>query len=295
MRYLGFLGGLFLLATLAPPLWAASLVPEPGEEQCSREGVRNVVDQFVHAYNDGRLDQLDEIWSEEPDFLGYWAVPERTHDDGENRSNLISYFEDRHSRDDRLVLKRFFVQEEREQNGSFDFFFEVVRHSEQRVVRGRYPGKGNAGREQSGRICALRVWNMVPLRYQQCSRTGVSGLVRDFIFAYNRGNVPLLDELIIAKTPEFETYTDRKAFGGAVPFSVSGNGRPVLKNFFDLRRRFHDRLNLTEFEVGRKARWGWRFAFELHRTADDILIPGGIHQVGEGAAATNCRIFVWEA
>ncbi len=144
----------------------ASRLPESYE--CSRRDVRKLVTSSIRAYNRGDVARLDEIYAEEPDFLGYYAAPERTHRKGEDRSTLMPYFERRHALDDRLTLKVFWVQAEREPDDSFDFYFELERNSRQSRARGSYAGKGNARHAIAVSLesptrpfrCRLRLWNM---------------------------------------------------------------------------------------------------------------------------------------
>ncbi|MFN2588559.1 MAG: hypothetical protein ABR613_10650 [Actinomycetota bacterium] len=118
----------------------------------TRAGVRDLVHDFVRAYNRGDLARLDEIFPQEPGFEGYYAEPERQWEEGEDRSTLIDYFERRHALDDRLDLRVLRIQKKREQRG-WEFYFELQRGSGQRRARGGYVGKGAAD-------CALSVWNM---------------------------------------------------------------------------------------------------------------------------------------
>ncbi|MGH2755145.1 MAG: hypothetical protein ACRDLB_12015 [Actinomycetota bacterium] len=121
-------------------------------ETGTREEVRDIVHGFIRAYNRGDFERLDEIFPQEPGFEGYYAEPERQWEEGEDRSNLMEYFEGRHDLNDRLTLKTLRIQEEREERG-WDFYFELRRASDERVGKGRYVGKGVAD-------CAMSVWNM---------------------------------------------------------------------------------------------------------------------------------------
>jgi hypothetical protein len=118
----------------------------------SRDGVKDLVNNFIRAYNKGDAGALDELFPQEPGFEGYWAEPERMWEKGEDRSTLLDYFDHRHDLDDRLALRTLRIQHHREERG-WDFYFELRRTSDQNRARGFYVGKGAAD-------CAISVWNM---------------------------------------------------------------------------------------------------------------------------------------
>lgn len=154
-----------LAAGAAACVWGSSLLIAPlhaAEHKCSKREVRELVHDFIPAYNEGKLGRLDNVFASEPDFLGYYAAPERTHEQGEDRSTLIEYFRGRRDLRDLLELKVFWIQRERERDGSFDFYFELTRRSEEKAARGYYSGKGNARHTDNG--CSLRLWNMTPAK-----------------------------------------------------------------------------------------------------------------------------------
>jgi hypothetical protein len=57
----------------------------------------------------------------------------------------------------------------------------------------------------------------------------------------------------------------------------------------------HEHVTLLDYELDRKVRWGWGFGFRIRKTADDIILPGGVEQTGKGAITNDCKIFVWNA
>lgn len=179
-------------------------------------------------------------------------------------------------------------------DGSFDFYSEVVRRSDERIARGYYPVKGNAYVAEDDDSCRLRLWNMVPLWYQRCDRFRAKFLVKEFVAAYNEGNMGALNH-VLAGEPEFETYTDYRAVAGVVPFIAPRQARSVVPGFLESRHRMHEHIKLVDYQLGRKVRWGWGFGFTIRKTADDIVLPGGIEQTGKGAITNDCKIFVWKA
>lgn len=283
-----------ILTTLALLIAFAPAQVHAAPQRCSKEDVRALVASFVHLYNKGRHKTLDQLYADEPDFLAYAAAPERTWDEIEDRSTLSTYFRKRHRLNDRLSLKVFWVQEDRETDGSFDFYAEVARTSDQRIARGYYPVKGNAHVADGEDSCRLRLWNMAPLWYQRCGTFYARYLVKEFVAAYNEGNSGALNH-ILADQSEFETYTDYRAVAGLVPFTAPRHARSVVPGFLDSRHRMHEQIKLVDYQLGRKVRWGWGFGFTIRKTADDIVLPGGIEQTGKGAITNDCKIFVWNA
>lgn len=118
----------------------------------TREGVKDLVHDFIRAYNHGNFERLDELFPQEPGFEGYYAEPERTWEKGEDRSTLRPYFEERNAFADKFVLTKLRIQRERKERG-WDFYFELDRRSSQKRAKGFYAGKGVAD-------CAMSVWNM---------------------------------------------------------------------------------------------------------------------------------------
>ena len=129
-----------LVAAAVVCVWGSSLLVTPlhaAEHRCSKRAVRELVHDFIPAHNEGKLGRLDSVFASEPDFLGYYAAPERTHEQGEDRSTLIEYFRGRRDLRDLLALEVFWIQRERERDGSFDFYFELARRSEVAVSTSR--------------------------------------------------------------------------------------------------------------------------------------------------------------
>jgi hypothetical protein len=73
--------------------------------QCTPQGVRQVVERFIAAFNRGDLAQLDQLVSQQQ-FVWYAtdSPGERLNAEASNRDNLMSYFSDRHRQHEHLVL-----------------------------------------------------------------------------------------------------------------------------------------------------------------------------------------------
>ncbi len=273
---------------------ASTLAPGPAgavAERCSKHELRRLVRAFIPAYNSGRFERLDGIFAAEPDFLGYYAAPERTHEAGEDRSTLVDYFRDRHELRDRLELRVFWIQKERERDGSFDFYFELRRTSDENAARGYYVGKGNAG--GTVRSCALRLWNMTPPVLwnppKECDRRAARNVFLDFVRAYNQGATAVLDQ-IWAREPAFRWYS----VGGTAE-RLDHENRGTLIAYFHQRHEQDDRFRDVELKVSRTRGWhgGWDLVYRLRRTSDDpIFIRSGDFE-GKGAISRRCRLFVW--
>lgn len=138
------------LGPICPP-WQ---VIQATNDYASKKQVKRLVEKFIGAYNQGDSEELDRIFAREPGFEGYYAAPERQGSEGENRLSLVAYFERRHKMGDRLDLLRLRFDRDRSVRG-WEFFFVLVRESQQRKAQGTYVGKGAAD-------CSISVWNMGP-------------------------------------------------------------------------------------------------------------------------------------
>ncbi|HEV2757656.1 MAG TPA: hypothetical protein VG318_17995 [Actinomycetota bacterium] len=112
----------------------------------------------------------------------------------------------------------------------------------------------------------------------------VTALVKDFVRAYNEGDLPRLEE-IFAGEPDFRWYFVQ---GERVEDSAH---RHTLLPYFAHRHVLDDRLRLTALSVSREPGWhgGFDFSVRLRRESDDVGARGTWH--GKGAA--GCAIFVW--
>ncbi|MFN2587767.1 MAG: nuclear transport factor 2 family protein [Actinomycetota bacterium] len=111
-------------------------------------------------------------------------------------------------------------------------------------------------------------------------------VIRDFVGAYNDGDIDRLDELF-APEPDFEWYTVSR---GARE-EITAYDRGALPPYFSRRHRAGDHLKLLDLVVSEERGWhgGFDFSFRLVRSSDQRRAEGWYH--GKGAA--DCRIFVW--
>jgi hypothetical protein len=82
----------------------------PGEARaCSKQETKRALRHFVHAFNRGNSEALDQLFDEEPGFQWYSTGPPgaRSGNGASRRSSLIQYFSNRHRRHDRLHLRGF--------------------------------------------------------------------------------------------------------------------------------------------------------------------------------------------
>lgn len=122
----------------------------------------------------------------------------------------------------------------------------------------------------------------------RCSRSEVLDLVRDFVDAYNRGDVSYLDQ-IWAQEPDFFWY-----FDAADPTRRAGlsEQRATLPTHFLRRSLLGDQLRLQRVSVSWERGWhgAWDVTFDLRRTSDDAASEGRHH--GKGAATCQ-RLHAW--
>lgn len=113
-----------------------------------------------------------------------------------------------------------------------------------------------------------------------------AGVVREFVAAYNDGDVDRLDELF-APEPDFEWYTVSR---GARE-EITAYDRAALAPYFARRHSVGDHLKLLDLHVREARAWhgGFDFSFRLMRSSDQRGAEGRYH--GKGAA--DCTIFVW--
>lgn len=122
----------------------------------------------------------------------------------------------------------------------------------------------------------------------KCSRFEVRALIRDFIEAYNRGDVAYLDQ-IWAQEPRFFWYfvdTDLLRRG---PLSQD---RASLGLYFTERSAHADQLRLRDLSIAWERGWhgAWDITFKLVRTSDEAGAVGRYH----GKAAATCqRLHAW--
>lgn len=90
---------------------------------CTGGGVREALASFVGAYNRGHYQKLDSLFAEEPDFEWYSTNGPggRLTRKARQRGTLISYFEARHARHDRLAWRSFQFNGNAPRYGNFQF------------------------------------------------------------------------------------------------------------------------------------------------------------------------------
>lgn len=123
----------------------------------------------------------------------------------------------------------------------------------------------------------------------KCSRVDARALVKNFISAYDRGDLLHLDGMW-AKGSEFKWYSV-----GPTAERPDSRDRSTLISYFAQRHDYGDDLRLIDLRIARKRGWhgGWDFSYELFRATDDpILIREGYFN-GKGAATKACLLFVW--
>ncbi|HEX2295515.1 MAG TPA: hypothetical protein VHN37_09430, partial [Actinomycetota bacterium] len=116
-------------------------------------------------------------------------------------------------------------------------------------------------------LAALLVLPPVPARAVEapCGRAEARAIVREFVEAFNRGDVDYLDR-IWAPEPDFFWFFDQ---GDHLRRSELSEDRTTLAHYFRQRALLGDQLHLRSLS----ARWqrGWHaafgVAFELHRVS----------------------------
>lgn len=149
-------------ASLAPLLAAAFLAGSPASsagESCNEWGTRELVVEFIGAFNRGDFTQLDRLFAR-----GMWwrwyavgtAPGKRTQGPAYNRTTLLKYFRARHKKHERLQLRSF--QYTGRSEGFAHFQYQVLRSADD--IAGRsprvYTGKG----AMSCWVGRLAVWGM---------------------------------------------------------------------------------------------------------------------------------------
>lgn len=142
-----------LVAIMVPA--SASLGEEEG---CTKRHDKRVVKRFIQAYNQGNIRLLDSLVAMEPDFEQYRVHVERELIFSEDRSSLLDYFADRHSKGDSFELVHLKIEEYENSNAGFAIGFEVYRETDdpRPLAEGLYGGKGSVD-------CAIYSWNIAPI------------------------------------------------------------------------------------------------------------------------------------
>jgi len=161
-RRLAFVAGLLGLlltgcspSTSSQPAELSRPTLSPGGSSCGDRETRNLLNQFLAAFNSGDVSQLDSLISTRA--FGWWSTdaPGRRIDpDARDRTTLMDYFASRHRHRDRLDLKAFRYNG---QSGNFgNFELSLVRTADDLSAPTAYAGKGAVDCSGPG----LSVWSM---------------------------------------------------------------------------------------------------------------------------------------
>lgn len=126
-----------LLAGCATSQGTAS--PVADSQACTESSTRQVVDSFIDAFNKGDIARLDQLF---PDFVLYAtdAPGEFSSPQPRSRSDLMTYFTQRHQIHERLNLESFVFHLSSTGGGGFEF--EVTRSADDGLAPTPYGGKG---------------------------------------------------------------------------------------------------------------------------------------------------------
>jgi hypothetical protein len=153
MKTRAFLISLVLIAALLP---IGSVSSTHKAKWCSRAHARQLIVDFIDAYNEGQFRRLDRFFAEQPEFAWYRLFPERDQPFAEDRSTLIPYFRERHELGDRFELVTLRLNRERGSvpHNAWGFGFEVRRTSSDTLPWGDATFRGKGGAD-----CRILSWN----------------------------------------------------------------------------------------------------------------------------------------
>lgn len=125
--------------------------------ECTPDGVHQVVERFVAAFNRGDIGQLDQLVSDQR-FVWYATVApgQRLNAEADDRSTLMTYFAARHREHERLVLD--FVNVTFTAGGRGGFWFRLTRSADDGLPPTPYSGKGEI--QCATAPSSLTVWAM---------------------------------------------------------------------------------------------------------------------------------------
>ena len=132
--------GSFLLVLAGCQVGATSGSPN-NPSQCTPQGVRQVVERFIDAFNRGDLAQLDQLVSQQQ-FVWYAtdSPGQRVNAEADNRDNLIAYFAGRHRQHEHLVLNSLDITFTNASKGGF--WGHLTRSADDGLPPTRYSSKG---------------------------------------------------------------------------------------------------------------------------------------------------------
>jgi hypothetical protein len=123
---------------------STAIAPAASKGACNEKAIRNLFREFIHAYNSGDLATLDTLFPSQENFGLYRAFPERDGPSAQDRSTLMSYFEERHAKGDELEIESVSVSSERSPDGSCGIGYVLKRKSDDVLPwgDGTFSGKG---------------------------------------------------------------------------------------------------------------------------------------------------------
>jgi len=147
-----------LLGLLAGCQVAATSGSPANPNQCTPQGVHQVVQRFIDAFNRGDIAQLDSLVSQQPQFVWYAtdAPGQRLNAEAYDRENLIAYFAARHRQHEHLVLNSLDVTLTNASRGGL--WAHLTRSADDGLPPTRYVSKGEI--QCSTMPSSLTVWAM---------------------------------------------------------------------------------------------------------------------------------------
>lgn len=119
-----------------------------------------------------------------------------------------------------------------------------------------------------------------------CTKREARTLVANFADAYNAGHIRRLDTLFSKR--DFRSYRV-----GLERDDPEAQDRSTLRAYFRERHALHDRIRVSELEIGKDVSGeGWGIAFSLQRTTDDPLLVRQGRYTGKGNIY-QCKLRVW--
>jgi hypothetical protein len=125
--------------------------------QCTSQGVHQVVERFIDAFNRGDIAQLDQLVSKQQ-FVWYAtdSPGERVNAEASNRDDLMAYFAERHRQHEHLVLNSLHVTFTNASRGGL--WAHLTRSADDGLPPTRYSSKGEI---QCATVpSSLTVWAM---------------------------------------------------------------------------------------------------------------------------------------
>jgi hypothetical protein len=147
-----------LLGLLAGCQVAATSGSPANPNQCTPQGVDEVVERFIDAFNRGDIAQLDRLVSQQPQFVWYAtdAPGQRLNAEAYDRGNLMDYFAARHRQHEHLMLNSLDVTFTNASRGGL--WAHLTRSADDGLPPTRYVSKGEI--QCSTMPGSLTVWAM---------------------------------------------------------------------------------------------------------------------------------------